>query len=97
MALTYLLRCSACDREIRGFDSRLGQKLQPGTMLTEGGVSKIGDGTAECPFCGTRAAGARGRIERLTEGMSLDCATVVTSEARTASAAQISTVFELRH
>ena len=38
MALTYLLRCSACDREIRGFDSRLGQKLQPGTMLTEGGV-----------------------------------------------------------
>jgi hypothetical protein len=54
MALTHLFRCSACDREIRVFDSRLGQKLQPGTMLTEDGVLQDRDGTAECPFCGTR-------------------------------------------
>jgi hypothetical protein len=54
MALTYFFQCAACDRQVRVFDSRLGQTLQPGGALTEDAALQAPDGTFECPFCGTR-------------------------------------------
>lgn len=50
--LTYFLRCGACQREVRVFDSRLGRPYRRNVKITEDAAFQEPDGTFKCPFCG---------------------------------------------